>query len=53
MKFGPLFIGWVRIEESDRIKFGLEPWPLGWEVLNVHWNGRGFTTFARPREMKA
>ena len=52
MKIGPLFIGWVQIDESDRIELGLEPWPLGWEVLNVLWNGRGFTIFSRPREMR-
>jgi len=53
VKIGPLFIGWVRLDESDRIHFDLEPWPLGWEVLSIQWDGVGFTTFARPRDMKA
>lgn len=49
MQIGPLFIGWVRLEESDRIAHDLEPWPCGWEGLHVEWNGRGAMIVARPR----
>lgn len=53
MRLGPLFVGWERITESERIEFGCDPWPLGWEALHVEWRGRrfisrGFIICVRP-----
>lgn len=53
MKAGPLFIGWVVLDETDRIALGLEPWRHGWEVLHVQWFGQGFAIMARPRKSSA
>ena len=52
MKIGKLFVGWKRLDEADRISFGLDPWPLGWEMLHIQWNDNGFGLIARPRRMK-
>lgn len=51
MKIGPLFLGWKKLEESDRILLGLDPWPAGWEVFHIEWNGSGYAICARPRNI--
>lgn len=52
MKIGPLFVGWLPIEESERIDFGLDAWVYGWEMLHVQWNDSGYAICARPRKVK-
>lgn len=49
MHVGSFFIGWERLSESERIDFGLAPWPRGYEVLCVEWRGHGTTLMVRPR----
>lgn len=50
MKIGWLEIGWTRLDESERLNLGLDPWLPGWEAFCVEWRGRGWMLGARPRK---
>lgn len=51
MTLGPLFIGWITLDESDRFELGIDPHMDGWEALHIGWNGRGFILAARARRI--
>lgn len=50
MKIGPLFIGWLPINNQTARLFDLEYSCLGWEVFCVMWGDSGFTIIARKQK---